>query len=117
MQHFSIKIASSVSLQKLLRPCQGHCYDSTEIISYFCQGYPGCQLLDYYRCYVERTCTGVWIPIEIFTPCSATCGGGTQTIVAVCKDTTTGWLKTLTEFELYHFQPRAFLPFSIAIIY
>ena len=76
--------------QKLIEPCQGNCYDSTKIISYYCQGYPDCQLRDYYRCYVEQTCTGVWIPIETLTQCSVTCGGGTQTAEAVCKNTTTG---------------------------
>ena len=72
--------------QVLLQPCQGHCYDSIKTISYNDQGYPDCQLLDYYRCYVEQTCTGVWIPTETFTQCSAACGGGTQTTVAVCKN-------------------------------
>ena len=70
--------------------CQGYCYDSTKIISNNCQGYPNCQLLDYYRCYVEQTCTGVWLPMEEFFQCSATCGGGTQTAVAECKNVTTG---------------------------
>ena len=72
-------------LQKSLKPCQGYCYHSTKIISYICQGYPNCQLLDYYRCYVEQTCSGVWIPMETFTPRSATRGGGTQTTMGVWK--------------------------------
>ena len=64
--------------------CQGNCYDSTIILTSFCISKPKCIRRQYFRCYNQQTCTGLWRAIELLDQCSATCGGGTKRLIATC---------------------------------
>ena len=75
---------------QVLQPCQGNCYDSTLILKSSCKNNPACIRTQYFRCYNEKTCTGVWNITVSAGQCSVTCGSGIKTSTVTCVDPSTG---------------------------
>jgi len=69
-------------------PCQGNCYDATQVFQRICDHSNGCVSVtsEYRRCYNSNNCSETWSNWSPVGNCSAPCGGGLQRETRFCRD-------------------------------
>lgn len=84
-----VTVNSKSLLKQVVRGCHGDCYDSTELHTSICDSNSSCKRTQFFRCYKEPTCDGLWKETER-SQCSVSCNGGALITTLKCFNQTTG---------------------------